>query len=928
VLTISKPITAAQAVTYHSKEFTSSEQAYYTQSQQIQGEWVGKLAEEWGLSGRVSDEHFGRIANGEHPLTGQQLIRHRESYEYRNENGEITKTMEHRAGWDATFSAPKSVSLTALVAGDDRVQKAHRESVSVALGELEHFVQARMGGNHPAETTGKWVAAKFEHDSARPVGGYAAPQLHTHVVFFNITETHDGKAHSIQPRELYASQKYATAIYQAELGYRLREFGYEVEMGKNGAPEIRGYSREYLEASSPRSQQIKAHLEEHGFSGAGPAQIAAHRTRDAKIALSADEMLARHRELASNFGNQPQRVMEDANSRADRRHISIEESGKRAQEAVTFSRNRHMEREAVVGERELMTSALRRGMSEARFLDIKNNFEHRVSSGEFVAVKPGRRETPERAITTREMLNYERDNISVVKAGQNAHEPIAVARNPHLRNGVQLSNNQHQVAGEILSSRDQIVGLQGTAGAGKTTSLVAVRETAEEQGYVVKGFAPTSRAAQQLQDAGIQASTLQHFLAQPRSQATRESHLYVLDESSLASTRQVNEFLHRLQDRDRVLLVGDTRQHQGVEAGRPFQQLQEAGMHTAHLDKIVRQKDPSLRQAVEELASGDTRVAIKHLYQQGRVYEVPDRKERIDLIARTYADRSEHTLVVSPDNRSRQEINERIHVELKSRGKVNNREHRLTVLAPRQELTGADRQWAFQYEVGDIVRYSRDSKSVGVRAGEYVRVQQIDKDRNLLTVERARGKEITYDPKRLHGVTVYKETQRHFSQGERVQFTAPYREDRIPNRQLGTVTGIDSQHIRIRLDSCREVKVDARKHLHLDFGYALTSHSSQGLTADRVLLHVDSTQAHEKLINTRLAYVSISRGRYDAQIYTNSRTELAERLSREVSKRSALDSVADLHHGGLEQSHAQRAIPPERGTPKEAQQGRALERSI
>lgn len=118
-----------------------------------------------------------------------------------------------------------------------------------------------------------------------------------------------------------------------------------------------------------------------------------------------------------------------------------------------------------------------------------------------------------------------------------------------------------------------------------------------------------------------------------------------------------------------MVLVGDTRQHQGVEAGRPFQQLQKAGMHTAHLDKIVRQKDPSLRQAVEELATGDTRVAIRHLYQQGRVYEVPDHNERIDRIARTYADRAEHTLVVSPDNTSRQEINERIHVELKSRAR-------------------------------------------------------------------------------------------------------------------------------------------------------------------------------------------------------------------------------------------------------------------
>jgi conjugative relaxase-like TrwC/TraI family protein len=218
MLTISKPLSAGQAQAYHAKEFTNAEQGYYSQQGQIHGEWHGRLAGEWGLKGEVSEEQFQRLANGQHPESGEQLVRHRESLEYQNGNGETVKTMEHRAGWDATFSAPKSVSLTALVGGDERVREAHRESITVALDELERFVQARMGGNNPVETTGKWVAAKFEHDSARPVDGYAAPQLHSHVVFFNVTETETGKAHAIQPQELYKSQKFATAIYQAELG--------------------------------------------------------------------------------------------------------------------------------------------------------------------------------------------------------------------------------------------------------------------------------------------------------------------------------------------------------------------------------------------------------------------------------------------------------------------------------------------------------------------------------------------------------------------------------------------------------------------------------------------------------------------------------------------------------------------------------------
>ena len=229
-----------------------------------------------------------------------------------NERGEKVSAMEHRAGWDATFSAPKSVSLTALVGGDERVREAHRESVGVALDELERYVQARIGGNLPAETTGKWVAAKFEHDSARPVDGYAAPQLHTHVVFFNLTETADGETHALQPRELYKTQQYATAVYRSELASRLKELGYEIERGESGQPEIKGYSEEYLEASSPRRQQIEEHLAKENQRGAGAAQIAAHQTREAKLELSHEEMQQRHREMAEQFGNQPERVVEAA----------------------------------------------------------------------------------------------------------------------------------------------------------------------------------------------------------------------------------------------------------------------------------------------------------------------------------------------------------------------------------------------------------------------------------------------------------------------------------------------------------------------------------------------------------------------------------------------------------------------------------------
>ena len=890
MLTISSPLSASQAQAYHAEEFGNARENYYTQGDQIRGEWHGRLAEQWGLHGEVREEHFGRLSEGQHPMTGEQLVRHQTARKYVNRHGEKVTPMEHRAGWDATFSAPKSVSLTALVGGDGRVREAHRESVGVALDELERYVQARIGGNLPAETTGKWVAAKFEHDSARPVGGYAAPQLHTHVVFFNLTQTEDGEPYALQPRELYKTQQYVTAVYRSELATRLKVLGYEIERGKSGQPEITGYSEKYLAASSPRRQQIEEHLAKENQRGADAAQIAAHKTREAKLTLSHEEVQQRHREIAEAFGNQPDNVIRAAKETV--RKIEQESPHRIVQSAMTFSKERNLEREAVVDERELLRDALRRSMGDATFTDIRGEFEKRVSTGEFIGVEK-RTGARGRAYTTEEMIGYERDTIQIMREGQNKCVPLASfeTRREIEKDHPHLNESQRAAIEQILRSRDQVTALEGVAGAGKTTSLAVVRKAAEGDGYKVKGFAPTSRAAQKLAEAGIESSTLQRHLAQSHDQRDGQKRFYVLDESSLASTKQMNEFLHRLKDSDRVLLVGDVRQHQAVEAGTPYQQLQEAGIQTARLDEIIRQKDPALKEVVEHLSRGQVKEAIEKLDKQSRVHEIADPNERHEAIAHEYAKQPEGTLVVAPDNQSRMEINRMIHAEMQKTGQVGDRERKVRVLVARQEVTGADRQWAEQYEPGNIVRYTKGSKTQGIEAGEYARVEGVNAKENLLTVKRDTGKQVSYDPRRLQGVALYRETERVFAQGDRVQFTAPNQEQHIANRELGTIEKIEANgNLQLRMDSGRRVTFNVKENPHLDYGYAVTSHSSQGQTADRVLVHVDTEQAGEKLVNRRFAYVAVSRGRYEAQIYTNNRADLTQRLARDVSHESAMET--------------------------------------
>jgi ATP-dependent exoDNAse (exonuclease V) alpha subunit len=428
----------------------------------------------------------------------------------------------------------------------------------------------------------------------------------------------------------------------------------------------------------------------------------------------------------------------------------------------------------------------------------------------------------------------------------------------------------------------------------KTTSLAAVREAAVRAGYEVEGLAPTSRAAQKLGEAGMATETLQRHLTRGDRADDGQRRLYVVDESSMASTRQMHTFVERLKENDRVLFVGDTRQHEAVEAGRPYAQLQEAGLRTAHLDEIIRQKDPALKEAVEQLARGEVRVAIGNLNSQGRVHEIGDRHERIAEIAREYVRSPESTLVVSPDNESRREINQHIHRAMQGSGQVKGEEHQVAVLYARQDITGADRQHAQNYEQGDVIRYSKGSKPLGIEAGEYARVARVDKATNTVTVARKSGEELSYDPRRLQGVTVYRETERAFAEGDRVQMTAPYHEQKLANRELGTVDKIDGDgNLKLRMDSGREVEFNTKQHPHLDYGYAVTSHSSQGQTADRVLIHVDSSQAHGELLNSRMAYVSVSRAQYDLQMYTNDAKTLGHELSRDVSHPSAIQQTSD-----------------------------------
>ena len=318
----------------------------------------------------------------------------------------------------------KSVSLTALVGGDEPACQAHRMAVRAALDAGEAYTQARGGGVKASITTGKFLVAIFEHYTARPErlnqqnkdSLYPAPHLHSHCVMANSTVA--DKARSIQTGELFRAQQLIKTVYQSELKYQLlRVAGYEVHEGKNGAAEIQGYTKEYLAAESLRSARIQGRLEELGLTGRRAEEIIAHQNRNEKLDLTAEEVRALHLARAKEFGDQPAKVVEEARERK-KRGLAVKKIA--PQEAVTFAKRSLTERLAVLQPFALVSEALKFGRGHVRVNEVEADVAQRRTPAqgrgpELIPVTHGRPNSPGLQYTTREMVATEREVLQLTK---------------------------------------------------------------------------------------------------------------------------------------------------------------------------------------------------------------------------------------------------------------------------------------------------------------------------------------------------------------------------------------------------------------------------------------------------------------------------------------------------------------------------------
>jgi conjugative relaxase-like TrwC/TraI family protein len=268
MMKISKALSSRWAKHYYRKNYSHVKNNCFTCEDVVAGEWFGELAEDMELTGQIAAEmgvtgdvdwdHYECLVQAQDPHTGRQLTWLLEPYTYTNRDGKRITTDDYCAGWDAVFSAPTSVSLAAVVRDNARIRGAHGKAVDAALVELEKYIHAKM--DKSSVRTGRMVAAKFEHDlsPADKESGYVKPYLHTHTIIFNLTQLSGGEWRTLDSRELFRSEGYATAIYRKVLAGELERLGYEIEVdGETGAPEIKGFTKEYLEANSVRAEDLE-----------------------------------------------------------------------------------------------------------------------------------------------------------------------------------------------------------------------------------------------------------------------------------------------------------------------------------------------------------------------------------------------------------------------------------------------------------------------------------------------------------------------------------------------------------------------------------------------------------------------------------------------------------------------------------------------
>ncbi|MEO1390279.1 MAG: MobF family relaxase [Cyanobacteria bacterium J06634_6] len=876
-------LSAAQAESYFVKD------DYYTEEEQHEASfWLGKGADNLGLTGTVEKAVFGELLSGMGP--GGEVL-----------SGKEIDSKKRRAATDFTFSAPKSVSVAALVQRDERVLAAHHQAVAMAMAVLEErYAQTRISTEMGRQrlTTGNLIAAVFPHATNRE----AEPQLHSHCVVMNATQLPDGRWFSFANEGAISNKKLLGQIYQNELATALQEHGYVISPKAHGQFELIGYSPELLKLFSTRRQQIESLValwEAEGktlFSQDGRVlrsrlamyEAAALQSRKRKPTPMQPEQLRQGwRALAQVEGFElPELpVLKGTEERAiepetDSSMLRSETSETKSDADVQLAVQHCSEREAVFRRTALERFVFEHRLGQKSFDQLQRAIEDCV---ELVQIDENR-------MTTQAAIRLELETIRLMREGKGAIEAIASQSQVEQQTSDALTMEQRRASALVITSPDAVMAWQGSAGVGKTYALNQVRVIAHLQGYQVRGLAPSAEAAHTLGEAlKIETSTVAGLLVSEVQES--EPSLWIIDEAGLLNMKDAHALLQRAtKENARVLLVGDTKQLSAVEAGNPFKSFQAAGITLARLDNSLRQKTEELRVAVRLIAEEKVARGIDVLEQAGCLQIEPESANQINQMVSNYlalspSERAE-TLLLAGTNQERLSLVGRLRQALQAEGTLG--QDALTISSlRRKDLTQVQAQYLVAYQPGDVLMPTQDYKKQGLAKYQHYTVRSIDQATQRLVVETVDGQLLSVDPVRCKKKTVYSAQPLEIAVGDRMRWTKNDRKAKTRNGQQFTVVEVlDGGIVRTVDDAGRSRWFPLSGHQHVDYAWVSTTYGSQGKSADRVLALMS-----EKTTNRESFYVAVSRAKHGLKLYAADKDELLKRAQVSRKKENASDYI-------------------------------------
>lgn len=860
-------LSAHQAAHYYSKE------DYYSQEEGVPpSRWLGEGAKKLNLSGDVDTETFQQLLRGQTP-DGQNLFSRKVNIDKR------------RAATDFTFSAPKSVSIAALVQQDERVVKAHHQAVAKALSVLEkRYAQTRISTKAGRQRikTGNLITAVFTHGTSREV----EPQLHSHCVVLNATQLDDGRWFSFSNEQAIANKKLLGQLYQNELAHLLKQQGYEIEPKAHGQFELKGYDPELLKAFSTRRKQILSLLEEWESEGKKPTAANGKEIQS--------EMLLREAANLKTRKNKPKVTSAERLLKGWKAFVQLKgfELPELPEEGVAISSGKPANATSNLkpaiqhcGERD----AVFRQTHLERFV-----FEHHLGEQNWeelegaIATNPQLIKVEEQKFTTQAAINLELNTIRLMQQRRGKVKPLALPES--LRSESTLTQEQQQAIQLTCTTPDQFIAWQGSAGSGKTYALNTLKQIAQGQDYQVRGFAPSAEAAHGLGQAlDIQTKTVAALLASQNREANNA--IWIVDEAGLLSMKDARALLTRATvEQARVILVGDTKQLSAVEAGNPFKSLQAGGITTAYLDETLRQQQQELKTAVQLIAQGKMIQGIDILDVAGCIREVENADLRRKKLAQDYLallpEERKQTLILAGTNQERLALTQTLRAELQAEGSLG--QDTFTVMGLRQKnITKAQAAYVTVYQPGDVLVPTQNYKKQGLLKGQQYTVVSVDRENHRLIVETIGGQVMGVDPGRCPLKSVYVGQEVQVAPGDQLRWTKNDRAHRRRNGQRFTVQRIGPDGTAQTIDTegnTQQINLSGRQYL--DYAWVSTTYGSQGKTADRVMALMDSTTT-----NRESFYVTVSRAKHHLALYTADKVALSQWAEVSKAKKNTSDYV-------------------------------------